>query len=227
MGILTEQEYPQVRKPLTAFSNLFLASFLGHFEAMREEPSDQSYMYNQAVGLSCCHTKVQDSMVTHLKVIQSDRSKGQSASKVHKAAEELDYLNTFNRSITQAMVQSIHDSESVIIIVANLTLARQDSYMDNLKALNSTPQCPQNCTPRYECKEKICHHEDKRSAGPSHKKAQCLHPFSQSSKWQQESDEKSSPPVWKQLRRRGQKKKDKGQASNYQQHLAKGQKSYK
>ena len=42
---------------------------------------DQSYMYNQAAGLSRCRTKVHDSMVTQLKVIQGDKSKGKSSSR--------------------------------------------------------------------------------------------------------------------------------------------------
>ena len=47
--------------------------------------------------------EVEESMVSHLKVIQGDKSKGKSSSKVHQAAEELDYLITFKWSITQAM----------------------------------------------------------------------------------------------------------------------------
>ena len=39
-------------------------------------------------------------LVSQLKVIQGDRNKGKTHSKIHQAAEELDYLITFNRSIT-------------------------------------------------------------------------------------------------------------------------------
>ena len=45
---------------------------------------DQSYMCNQAAGLSRCLTKVQESMVTQLKVIQGDRSEGKFSSKLHQ-----------------------------------------------------------------------------------------------------------------------------------------------
>ena len=70
---------------------------------------DQTYMCNEAATLSRYLTKVQDSMVSQLKIIKSVTSKGKSASKLHEAADELDYLVTFNRSITQAMARTMQD----------------------------------------------------------------------------------------------------------------------
>ena len=87
-------------------------------------------MWNQEAGLGRCFAKAQNSMATCLEVIQSDRPKGKSASKVHEAAEELDYLVTFNRSITQAMAQTVQDlSEGVFM--ANLTLAHLIASLAN------------------------------------------------------------------------------------------------
>ena len=87
---------------------------------------DQSY---------CCLTKVQDSMSQQLRVLLSDKGKGKSTGKTHQAIEELDFLVTFNRSITQAMARSMQDlSNGVFINVVNFTLARRDSYLDYLKA---------------------------------------------------------------------------------------------
>ena len=58
-----------------------------------------------------------------------------STSKVHQALEELDFLVTFNRSISQAMARTMQDlSEGVFINVANSTLTRRDSYLDYIKA---------------------------------------------------------------------------------------------
>ena len=95
---------------------------------------DQSYMCNQAAAFSRCLTKVQDNMASQLKLIQGVTSKGKSASKITQAAEELDILVTFNRSITQAMARTMQDlSEGVFVNVANLTLARRDSYLDFIK----------------------------------------------------------------------------------------------
>ena len=95
---------------------------------------DQSYMCNQAAAFSRCLTKVQDNMTSQLKLIQGVTSKGKSASKVTQAAEELDFLVTFNRSITQAMARTMQDlSEGVFVNVANLTLARRDSYLEFIK----------------------------------------------------------------------------------------------
>ena len=51
--------------------------------------------------------------------------------------------------------------------------------------------------------EEIRHYEEKRTPGPS-RKGPRYHPYSQSSKQRpQESDQKSAPPAWKQLRKRG------------------------
>ena len=88
----------------------------------------QSYMCNQAAAFSRCLTKVQESMASQL------TSKGKSSSKLHEAADELDYLITFNRSITQAMARTMPDlSDGMFINVANLTLIRRDSYLDFIK----------------------------------------------------------------------------------------------
>ena len=50
---------------------------------------DQSYMCNQAAGFSRCLTKVQDSMASQLRLLQSDKGKGKSTGKTHQAIEEL------------------------------------------------------------------------------------------------------------------------------------------
>ena len=92
-------------------------------------------MCNQPASFSRCLTKVQDSMTTQLKLLQNDKDKGKSTGKTHQAIEELDFLITFNKSITQAMARTMQDlSEGVFINVANLTLTRKDSYLDYLKA---------------------------------------------------------------------------------------------
>ena len=110
---------------------------------------EQSVMCNHAAGLSRCLTKVQDSMVTQLKSLRFDSSKGKSAEKQQQAVEELEYLVTFNRSISQAMQRTMQDlSEGVFISMANLSLARRDSYLefirggikpDTLSALRTSP----------------------------------------------------------------------------------------
>ena len=83
---------------------------------------EQSVMCNQAVGLSRCLTKVQDPMVTHLKTLRVDKTKGKAAERTQQAVEELEYLVTFNRSISQAMQHTIQDlSEGVFISMANKT----------------------------------------------------------------------------------------------------------
>ena len=87
-------------------------------------------MCNQAAGLSRCLTKVQDSMVTHLKILRVDKAKGKAAERTQQAVEELEYLLSFNRSISQAMQHTMQDlSQGVFISMANLTLVTWSSYV--------------------------------------------------------------------------------------------------
>ena len=200
---------------------------------------DQSYMCNQAAAFSRCLTKVQESMASQLKVIKGVTSKGKSASKLHEAADALDYLVTFNRSITQAMARTMQDlPDGVFFNVANLTLIRRDSYLDFLKngikqdtlmSLRTAPLHMSALFPNHiisKAKEEIRHHEEKRTPGPS-RKGPRYHPYSQPSKQHpQESDQKSAPPAWKQLRKHGHKS-SRGKASSYTQRPAKAVKNYK
>ena len=113
--------------PSRAFSQDLLRCWEG---AARE----QTIMCNQAAGLSRCLTRVQDSMATQLKTLRLD-SKGKSSEKMKQAVNELEYLTTFNRSISQAMARTMQDlSEGVFINMVNFTLARRDSYLDYLHA---------------------------------------------------------------------------------------------
>ena len=202
---------------------------------------DQSYMCNQAAAFSRCLTRVQDNMASQLKIIQGVTCKGKSATKVSQAADELDFLVTFNRSITQAMVRTMQDlSEGVFVNVANLTLTRRDSYLEFLKAgikqdtLTSLRTAPLHLSALFpdhiiaRAEEEIRHHEDKRTSGPSQRKPQRFHPYSQPSRQQQEPDRKQGLPAWKQLgnRRCGQRSHQ-GKAASFSQRPAKTQKQYK
>ena len=51
-----------------------------------------------------------------------------------QAVDEMDYLVIFNRSITQAIARTMQDlSEGILFNIANLTLARRDSYPGHSK----------------------------------------------------------------------------------------------
>ena len=143
---------------------------------------DQTYMCNQAAAFSLCLTKVQENMMSLLKIIQGVTAKGKSSTKLHQATDELDFLVTFNRSITQAMARTMQDlSDGVFISVANLTLARRDSYLDFVKtgikqdtlmSLRSAPLHTSALFPDHiisKAEEEIRHFEDKRTPGPSRK----------------------------------------------------------
>ena len=201
---------------------------------------DQTYMCNQAAAFSRCLTKVQENMATQLKVIQGITTKGKSSPKLTQASDELDFLVTFNRSITQAMARTMQDlSDGVFVNVANLTLARRDSYLefirtgikqDTLMSLRSAPLHMSALFPDHiltKAEEEIRHFEDKRTPGPA-RKGQHFHTYAQSSKphYHQQSEQTSTLTAWKQIRRRGHRS-TRGKASSFSQRPAKTQKPFK
>ena len=157
---------------------------LRHLErAFRE----QSVMCNQAAGLSRCLTKVQDSMVTHLKTLCVDKAKGKAAERTQQAVEELEYLVTFSRSISQAMQCTMQDlSEGIFISIANLTLACRDSYLDFLRggvkqdtltALRTAPVHQPSLFPDnllIKAEDEISRSEERRSSGSSQRSTHTL-----------------------------------------------------
>ena len=85
-------------------------------------------------GFNQCITKIQDSVQENLKTLQTELSKGKSSSKAQAALDELHYLVSFNHNISFAMGKSLqHLSDFIFVQMANLTLARRDAYLDNLK----------------------------------------------------------------------------------------------
>ena len=200
---------------------------------------DQTYMCNQAAAFSRCLTKVQENMTSQLKIIQGVTAKGKSSTKLHQATDELDFLVTFNRSITQAMARTMQDlSDGVFISVAKLTLARRDSYLDFVKtgikqdtllSLRSAPLHMSALFPDHiisKAEEEIRHFEDKRTPGPS-RKAPRYHPYAQNVKpHTQDTEQKSALPAWKQIRCRGHRS-NRSKAASFSQRPAKTQKQYK
>ena len=96
---------------------------------------EQTVICNQAAGLSRCLTRVQDAMSTQLKSLHMVKGKGKSSERMQQAVDELEYLVTFNWSISQAMARTMQDlSEGVFIGVAYFTFVRRDSYLECLHA---------------------------------------------------------------------------------------------
>ena len=195
-------------------------------------------MCNQAAGLSHCLTKVQDAMSAQLKNLHSDKSKGKSSEIMQQAVDELEYLVTFNRSISQAMARAIQDlSEGVLISMANFTLARSNNYLeylhagvkqDTLTALCTAPihlhsLFPDNSLSKAE--EEVSRSEERRSAGQSHRKPGRFHPHASNDQSSHQLDWKPSVPAWKQIRERQQGKKGTGKPTTFSQKPAKGSKS--
>ena len=196
-------------------------------------------MWNQAAGLSRCLTRVQDSMATLLKTLHLD-SKGKSSEKMKQAVNELEYLTTFNRSISQAMARTMQDlSEGVFINMANFTLARRDSYMDYLhvgvkqdtvNALRTSPVHLNSLFPDQlisKAEEEISISEERRSSGTSHRHQNRFHPYAANDKSTGQNDRKSNLNAWKQIKDKQQARKGRGKASTFSQKPAKGFKSHK
>ena len=177
---------------------------------------EQSVICNQAAGLSRCLTKVQDSMVTQLKTLWVDSTKGKGAERMQQAIEELKYLMTFNRSISQAMQRTMQAlSEGVFISMANLTLARRDSYLefirggvkpDTFTALRTSPVHLHSLFPDsllFKAEEEISRSKEGRSVGSVLRKPGRFHPYvSSSGRSSQQLDRKPTTPAWKQIRDR-------------------------
>ena len=62
---------------------------------------EQTVMCNQGAGLSRCLIRMQDAMSTQLKNLHLDKGKGKSYETTQQAVDELQYLVTFNRSVSQ------------------------------------------------------------------------------------------------------------------------------
>ena len=74
-------------------------------------------------------------MIAQLKTLHQDKGKGKTPGKSQQAVDELEYLMTFNRSITKTMARTMQDlPEGIFINMANLTLARRDRYLEYLRA---------------------------------------------------------------------------------------------
>ena len=200
---------------------------------------EQTVMCNQAASLSCCLTKVQDAMSSQLKTLHSDKSKGKSSERMQQAVDELEYLVTFNRSISQAMDRTMQDlSEGVFISMANFTLARRDSYLeylhagvkqDTLTALHTAPihlhsLLPDNLLGKAE--DEVSRSEERHSAGQSHRKPIRFQPYASNDRSSHQPDRKTVP-AWKQIRERQQGKKGRDKPSTFSQKPAKGSKPRK
>ena len=192
--------------PTAAPSQVFSQDLLRRWERSAHE---QTIMCNQAAGLSRCLTRVQDSMSSQLKALHLDY-KGKSSDKFSQAVNELEYLTTFNRSISQAMARTMQDlSDGIFISMANFTLARRDSFLEYLHAgvkqdtVHALRTSPVNLTALFpdqlitKAEEEICRSEERCSSGTSHRQHGHFHPYAASDRNSGHSDRKSSLPAWK------------------------------
>ena len=142
-----------------------------------------------------------------------DKTKGKAAERTQQAVEELEYLVTFNRSISRAMQCIMQDlSEGVFISMANLTLTCRDNYLefirggvkpDTLTALRTAPNHLHSLFPDsllVKAEDEISRSEERRSSGSSHRKPGCFHLYASSNgRSTQQPDRKPTTPAWKQI----------------------------
>ena len=90
-------------------------------------------------------------MQDNLKALQTELSKGKSSAKAQAVLDELHYLTSFNQNVSFAMGKSLqHLSDFTFLQMANLTLLRRDSYLENIKTgvkhdtLLALRNCPLN-----------------------------------------------------------------------------------
>ena len=128
--------------PAAPSSRPLRQDILRHWERAARE---QTVMSNQAAGLSRCLTRVQDAMSTQLKSLHMVKGKGKSSGRMQQAVDELEYVVTFNRSISQVMARTMQDlSEGVFISVTNFTLPCRESYLSEgvfISVTNFTLPC--------------------------------------------------------------------------------------
>ena len=140
-------------------------------------------------------------MVAHLKTLHLDKRKGKASGRAQHAVDELEYLVTFNMSIIQAMARTMQDlPEGLFINMANLTLARRDSYLDYIRAgvkqdalntLRNAPLHMQSLFPDQvlmKAEEEVTRSEEKDSSSYSNRKPGCFHPYASSSKSSHQPD---------------------------------------
>ena len=132
---------------------------------------------------SATPTLVDPADVSVLKSLHVDKGKGKSSERMQQAVDELEYLFTFNGSISQAMARTMqYLSEGVFISVANFTLARTDSYLeylhaevkqDTLAALRTAPIHIHSLfldQLLMKAEEEVARSEERRSSSLSHRK---------------------------------------------------------
>ena len=198
-------------------------------------------MCNQAAGLSRCLTRDQDAMSAQLKTLHLDK-KSKSSERTKQAVDELDYLVTFNRSISQAMARTMQDlSEGVFISMANCTLAHRDSYLeymylhagvkqDTLNALRTSSVhlnslfLDQLIT---KAEEEMCRSEERHSSVQSHRHQGRFHLYAPSDRSASHPDRISGVPAWKQIKDKQQSRKGRDKPSTFSQKPAKGLKPLK
>ena len=149
-------------------------------------------------------------MFTQLKTLHLD--KGKWSERTQQAVDELEYLVTFNWSVSQAMARTLQDlSEGIFISMKNFTLARR-GYLEylhagvkqyTLTALRTAPVHLQSLFPDqllFKAEEEVSRSEESDSSGLSHRKPGHFHPYASNDKSSHQPDWKSGVPPWNQIR---------------------------
>ena len=125
--------FPRITK--AALANRIPSSLPIHQESLRrweERVRRSTYISNQAAGFSRCLRKIQEGIATQMSVLKTDKPKDKITS---EALEELQFLTSFNQAVTSSLARSVCDlTESLFVDLANITLIRRDSYLEQVKS---------------------------------------------------------------------------------------------
>ena len=201
---------------------------------------EASVICNQAASFNRCLFKVQQEMQSQLKTIRGE-SKGKVSKKISEASDELQFLMTFNNSITQAAAKSMeHLTDFIFITMGNSTLARRDAYLSHLNngikpdtfaALRTAPLQGGTLFPDAiikKAEEEISHYDNRGQSASFGRNKLRYHPYerSETKKQDSRSEGKQDRPAWKNIGR-GQFKRGRGRSTNFSSRGVKGQQSYK
>ena len=78
--------------------------------------------------------KLQTDIQDNFRAFEAELSKGKSSQKAEKALTEIGDLNAFNQNVSFCMGKAMqHLADILFVQMGNVTLLRQDAYLDHLK----------------------------------------------------------------------------------------------
>ena len=124
--IVKASAYPSTGPPSRPISQEYLCRW--------EKSEENSYIVNHAAGFNRCTSELQDRMNSHISMLCSRINKGKAPKEDSEALTDLKDLMAFHQNVSVTMGTALqHLADSIFVNMANLTLLRRDSYLENVK----------------------------------------------------------------------------------------------